>query len=80
MLGRAQLEATRVGAIVVALEQEEITLDEFAEVIRSLTAESIQVIGCLLRNWADWTCNDQERLECARTVCSQFASKARVLS
>ncbi len=79
MLGRAQLEATRVGAIVVALEQEEITLDEFAEVIRSLTAESVQVIGCLLRNWADWS-NDDGRRECARDVCSQLASRSRVLS
>lgn len=78
MLGRAQLEATRVGAIVVALEQEEITLDEFSEVVGSLTSESIQVIGSLLRSWSD--SEEQGRLGCARLVCSRLASKARVLS
>jgi hypothetical protein len=80
MLGRTQAEATRVCAIVVALEQQEITLNEFSDVVGTLTSESIQVIGLLLRNWADLSIEDQERLWSARRVCHRLANQLRVLS
>jgi hypothetical protein len=79
MIGRAQEEATRVQDIVVALEQQEITIGEFSDVIASLTSESIQVIGALLRNWSDPESN-AERVSVARTLCREFASAVRVLS
>jgi hypothetical protein len=80
MLGRTQLEANRVGAIVVALAQEEITMDEFSEAVGSLTSESIQVMACLLRNWTDWSCEEQGRVGSARLVCNRLAAKSRMLS
>jgi hypothetical protein len=80
MLGRAEEEATRVRAIVVALEQEEITLNEFSEVVGCLTSESIEVIRLLLRNWADLCCEERDRLWAARLLCRRLATQTRVLS
>lgn len=80
MLERAEHEATRVQALVIALEQKEITLDEFSDVVKSLTPEAIQVTSFLLRNWNDATAWDEDKFCAARIVCGVFASKNRNLS
>jgi len=80
MVERAQEEAIRVQAVVAALQEEEITFREFSDLISSLTSESIQVAGSLLRNWSDPECDGQQRISTARTFCLQLASATRVLS
>ena len=80
MVERAQEEAILVQAVVAALQEEEITFREFSDLIRSLTSESIQVAGSLLRNWRDPECDGQPRISTARTLCLRLASATRVLS
>ena len=79
MVGHVQ-EGTWIQAVVAALQQEEITFREFSDVISSLTPESIQVVGSLLRNWSDPEGEGEQRLSTARTYCFQLASATRVLS
>jgi hypothetical protein len=80
MLERVAGEATRMRALVIALEQEEITLSEFSDVARSLSPETVQVIALLLRDWDDLSSEERERLGAARILCSRIASSRRALS
>lgn len=81
MLGFARNEARRVGALVAALEQDEITLGEFSEGLNFLTPEAAQVIACMLGEWIDWACEDDgSRVSNARLMSRQFAAQTRILS
>ncbi len=81
MLAHARNEARRVGALVAAVEQDEITLGEFSEGLTFLTPEAAQVIACMLGEWIDWTGEDDgSRVSGARLLCRRFASQTRVLS
>jgi hypothetical protein len=79
MLARARRDAFRVRALVAALEQHEITLDEVSDVVGSLTPEAMQVTALLIGEWTgDGTATAS--LFAAHQLCSRLASQARVLS
>lgn len=80
MLGRALNEASRLRDIVVAVEQQEITLREFSDAIQSLTPEALQVTALLLKGWTDLDEEDQSRVWQARRECQRLASQTRNLS
>ena len=80
MLERARYDASQVRALVVALEQREITWSEFSDGVESLTPEAMQVTALLLREFGDMDYSRQQRLCAARLLCFRLASQSRVLS
>ena len=80
MLARVQHDATRVSALVTALEQHEITLDEFSDAVEFLTPEAIQVTSTILRSWAGPDGLYSGSLSVAACLCSRLASRGRSLS
>ncbi len=80
LLGHAQGEATRVRDLVVALEQEEITLNEFHDAVEVLTPEAVQVTSLLLRGWMDVENEEHYRFLCARLICRSMATRTRSIS
>lgn len=78
MLGYA--EGSTACAVLVALGEHEITLSEFIDAIEPLTSEALMVMASALRSVTGQSDETEERLSVARTLCSQFASAARVLS
>ncbi len=64
----------------MALEQEEITLNEFSDAVGSLTPEAMQVTSTLLRSWMDTEHEEQHRLVPALQLCRRLANKTRILS
>lgn len=65
---------------MVAMDEHEITIDEFVEAIELLTPEALQVIATALRSCAAVHPFRGQQLWRARDVCSQLASATRALS
>jgi len=76
-IGNAQTK--RACALIGAFEAREITLDEFADALRSLPSEVLQIIATML---ALHGLNEQAqpRLMGVHAVCSRLAAVSRVLS
>lgn len=80
MLARVKYDATRVMALVTALEQHEITLGEFSDGIGALTPEAIQLTSALLRHWPAVDSVNDAPVSAAACFCSHLASRTRILS
>jgi hypothetical protein len=78
MLQWSNLESRTVCALLVAIDQHEITLNEFAEAVGPLTSEALQVIATALRNSAALDPYG-EHVWRARKLCSELAAATRNL-
>lgn len=81
MLGIANAESRRACAVVIALDVREITINEFADAVGSLTSEALQVMATVLGQSADeYDPEQHHRLMQARRVCRRLATVSRCLS
>ena len=64
--------------LVDALDDKEITLQEFAEAVQPLTSEALQVIATVLA--ADPDRESGPRVWAARRLCAELAAATRCLS
>lgn len=81
MLQRTDADSRTACSLLVAMDEHEITIDEFVDAIELLTPEALQVIATALRSCAaEQSFRGQQQLWRARAVCSQLASATRVLS
>jgi hypothetical protein len=78
MLHWGNVENRTVCAILVAIDQHEITLNEFRDAVGPLTSEALQVIATALRNCAALD-SDGDQLWRARKLCSELAATTRNL-
>jgi|tagenome__1003787_1003787.scaffolds.fasta_scaffold20364853_2 hypothetical protein len=80
MLGLENLESRKASALIAALDEQEITVDEFGDAIRFLKSEALQVTSFVLSIRAhEYQCVPP-RLRAARDLCSRLAARYRVLS
>lgn len=79
MLQRGDAESRTACAILVAMDEHEITIGEFADAIELLTPEALQVIATALRGCAVLEPGRAQQIERARTICSRLAEANRVL-
>ena len=77
MLQWGDVESRTVCALLVAIDQHEITLKEFTEAVGPLTSEALQVIATALRSCA--LENGGEPLWRARKLCTELAAATRNL-
>ena len=78
MLVLANAESRRACAAVIAFEDREITINEFADVVGSLSSESLQVMATVLGQSADeFEAEQHLRLMQARRVCRRLAMVGR---
>ena len=80
MLQRGDAESRTACALLVAIDEREITIDEFADAIELLTPEALQVIATALRFCTVDNPRDAEQIWRAYTICSRLAAATRVLS
>jgi len=80
MLQRGNAESRTACALLVAMDEHEITIDEFADAIELLTPEALQVIATALRSCAIFDLPSAEQIWRAQTICSRLAAANRVLS
>jgi hypothetical protein len=78
MLQWSNVESRTVCALLVAIDQHEITLNEFRDAVGPLTSEALQVIATMLRNCATLDA-DGDQLWHARKLCSELATATRNL-
>ena len=79
MLQRGDSESRTACALLVAMDEHEITIDEFAEAIDLLTPEALQVIATALRSCAVLDPRRAIRIQRARTICARLAAANRGL-
>ena len=80
MLQSGDAESRTACALLVAMDEREITIDEFADAIELLTPEALQVIATALRSCAVDDARDAEHIWRAQRICSRLASATRILS
>ena len=80
MLQREDVESRTASALLVAMDEHEITIDEFADAIELLTPEALQVIATALRSCVFVGGMGEKQLSAARMICSRLAAATRVLS
>jgi hypothetical protein len=80
MLQRGEAESRTACAVLVAIDEHEITIGEFADAVDLLTPEALQVIATALRSCAEMEPRHAEQIWRAQKICSQLASATRVLS
>jgi len=80
MLGLENLESRKASALITALDEEEITMDEFGDAIRFLKSEALQVTAFVLSGRAEANPISAQRLWNAKQLCSSLAATYRVLS
>ncbi len=80
MLQWGKAENRTVCALLLAIDEQEITLNEFAEAVGPLTSEALQVIATALRSCTVFEPRRQRQVQRAREICSQLAASSRVLS
>lgn len=80
MLQREDVESRTACALLVAMDEHEITIDEFSDAIELLTPEALQVIATALRSCAFVDRMEEKQLRKARRICSRLAAATRVLS
>jgi hypothetical protein len=78
MLQWGNVESRTVCALLVAIDQHEITLNEFRDAVGPLTSEALQVIATALRNRAALDPGG-DQLWRARKLCSELAAATRNL-
>ena len=78
MLQWSKVESRTMCALLVAIDQHEITLGEFNDAVGPLTSEALQVIATVLRNCAVLDPHG-EHLWRARRLCSELAAATRNL-
>ena len=79
MLQRGDSESRTACAILVAMDEREITMDEFTDAIELLTPEALQVIATALRGCTVLDQRSAKQIERARIICSRLAAANRVL-
>jgi hypothetical protein len=79
MLSISNGESRRVFALIDAFEDFEITTAEFADEIRTLSAETVQVAASVLNLRTSCCCEGQPWLRTAGMLCRQRAAKCRSL-
>ena len=79
LLERGQAESRTACAILVAMDEHEITIDEFADAIELLTPEALQVIATALRGCTVLDPRAAAHLQRARTMCARLAAANRML-
>ena len=80
MLQRGDAESRTACALLVAIDEREITIDEFADAIELLTPEALQVIATALRCCTVDDPRDAKNIGRAYSICSRLAAATRVLS
>jgi len=80
MLQRSDADSRTACALLVAIDEHEITFSEFSDAIELLTPEALQVIATALRSCVSVDPGVDRQLKQARTICSRLASATRVLS
>lgn len=80
MLGLENVESRRASALIEALDEEEITMQEFEEAIQFLKSEALQVASCILSVQTAMNPAHAKRLWSAHSLCSRKAAACRVLS
>lgn len=80
MLQRGEADSRTASAILVAMDEREITIDEFADAIELLTPEALQVIATALRNCTVIDPRGAGQIARARKICSRLAAATRVMS
>lgn len=67
--------------MVIALDEREITIQEFADALGSLSSEALQVMATVLGQSSDeFEPEQHRRLMQARRVCRRLAAVSRCLS
>jgi len=80
MLAIENIESRKASDLITALDEEEITVEEFGDAIRFLRSEALQVTAHVLGGRALANPFSAPRLRAARTLCSHLAATSRVLS
>jgi hypothetical protein len=80
VLRKGEVEVQLACALVSALDNQEITLSEFADGLTALTSEAVQVIATALRACGGPDETGFERLNTAYQMCRKIAGASRVLS
>ncbi len=80
MLQRGDVESRTVSALLLAMDDREITLAEFADVVEPLTPEALQVIATALRSCVPIDSHSQQQFWRAHSICSRRAAATRILS
>ena len=78
MLQWGNVQNRTVCALLVAIDQHEITLNEFRDAVGPLTSEALQVIATALRNYAALD-PAGDHLWRARRLCTELAATTRNL-
>lgn len=74
------MEVQLACALVSALDNQEITLSEFADGLAALTSEAVQVIATALRACGGPDETGFDKLFAAHEMCRKIAGTSRVLS
>lgn len=80
MLQRSDADSRTACALLVAIDEHEITFSEFIDGIELLTPEALQVIATALRSCVPVDPGMGQQLKRARNICTRLASATRVLS
>ena len=80
MLQQKDAESRTACALLVAMDEHEITMHEFADAIDLLTPEALQVMATALRSCTPINPRGEMQIMRARHICSRLAAATRVLS
>jgi hypothetical protein len=81
MIGGEFGESGRACALVVALNEHEITSEEFVDAVKPLSAEEMQVIATILQDYVEQSDGCiVSSLRSARRICLQLATTLRQAS
>jgi hypothetical protein len=79
MLGWRATQPSRACALITALDEHEITIQEFLEAIEPLSSEVKQVIATCMHKVGDLDREPLERWRAARIACAAAAAATRNL-
>ena len=79
MLGWRAIQPSRAFALITALDEHEITVQEFIEAIEPLSSEVKQVIATCMHRAGDLDREPLERWRAARVACARAAAASRNL-
>jgi len=80
MLQRNDADSRTACAVLVAMDEREITLDEFTQAVIPLTSEALQVLATVLHGCAVVNPAGLSHLWHARNICSRLADATRILN
>ncbi|MBC8164566.1 MAG: hypothetical protein H7Y20_01695 [Bryobacteraceae bacterium] len=80
MLGLENAESRKASTLIAALDEQEITVEEFEDAIHFLKPEALQVSACIISCRTALNPSHAPRLWSAHRLCRQLAAATRVLS